>query len=110
MSSIFGWSIINFSVDTATNRQTVIVGEQWKTYVIITVSLTLATFGAFYLFQAVNSTTKRAGKGAPEALMSWEGVKNRVRKYFDSRRLFFRKDNHTATQRDVEILLQQLGV
>jgi len=43
VSSIFGWSIISFSVDEATNRQSIVVGEQWKWYVAITVSLTVAT-------------------------------------------------------------------
>jgi hypothetical protein len=110
VSSIFGWSIINFSVDTATNRQSVVVGEQWKTYVAITVSLTLATFGAFYLFQAFNDTTKEAGKGAPGALPTRDGVKNTVKRYFDPRRLFLKKDNSTISRRDAEIILQQLGV
>lgn len=107
VSSIFGWSIINFSVDTATNRQSVVVGEQ---YVAITVSLTLATLGAFYLFQAFNDTTKEAGKGAPGALPTWDGVKNTVKRYFDPRRLFLKKDNSTISRRDAEIILQQLGV
>lgn len=62
VSSIFGWSIISFSVDEATNRQSVVVGEQWKWYVAITASLTVATFTAFWLFQAADPEKERGSK------------------------------------------------
>lgn len=107
VSSIFGWSIINFSVDSATNSQRVVVGEQWKTYVTITVSLTVATFGAFYLFQVVNS--QEAAKGLPESMWSWGAVKGAAKRYLDPRRLF-KKEKAAISQRDIEIMLQQLGV
>ena len=95
VSSIFGWSIINFSIDPTTNQQSVVVGEEWKIYVKVTVSLTLATIGAFYLFQTVEQNTKKARKGAFGALPTWEGVKHLVKRCSNPRRHFVEKDNST---------------
>jgi Mg2+ and Co2+ transporter CorA len=107
VSSIFGWSIISFSVDEATNRQSVVVGEQWKWYVAITVSLTVATFVAFWLFQATDPEKEHKSK-VGQGSLNGNVVIKRFRALFDWKLPWTKSAKRDVTAEEIDRILQRV--
>jgi hypothetical protein len=113
VSSIFGWSIINFSVDEGTNEQTVVVADQWKIYIAITVSLTAATLGAWYLFLGANShKISTTGGMASNGRTSMVGLAKRSHKQLKNLWTALGRPKRTKPQVDTELseILQSIAI
>ena len=108
VSSIFGWSIIDFSVDETTKSQSVVVGQQWKWYVAITITLTVATFGAFWLLQAV-IPEEHGGIKSSWRVSAWKAVTLQFKALSDRRWPWQKRLKKEMTQEEINAVLQQLG-
>lgn len=108
VSSIFGWSIIDFSVDETTKSQSVVVGQQWKWYVAITITLTVATFGAFWLLQAV-IPEQHGGIKTTWGLSTWTAVKLRFQALSSRGWPWQKRSKREMTEEEINAFLQQLG-
>jgi hypothetical protein len=71
VAAIFGMSIIDFSVDEVSGARRTVVGDHWRTFLAVTISMTALTLGTWYAWNRLMITnlsrtlglTSKAEKG-----------------------------------------------